>query len=52
MQRKLHKRKQIKAGEALTVKEGLQLTALKEFRAYYNSKKLKKQVRAKGGELS
>ena len=36
----------------MTVKEGKRLTALKEFRAYSDSKKLKKQVRAKVGEPS
>jgi hypothetical protein len=50
--RKLHKRKRVKAEETLIVKEGLQLTTLKEFRARSNRKKAKKQVRAKGGELT
>ena len=52
MQRKLYKRKQVKAEGTLIVKEGLRLTTLKEFRARSNRKKAKKQVRAVGGELT
>jgi hypothetical protein len=48
--RKLHKRKQVKAEGTLTVKEGMRLTVLKEFRARSNRKKAKKRVRADGGE--
>jgi hypothetical protein len=47
-----HKRKQIKAEGILTVKEGLQLTTLKEFRARSNRKKARKQVHTKVGKLS
>jgi hypothetical protein len=50
--RKSHKRKQVQAEGTLTVEDGARLTALKEFRARSNGKKLKTQVRAKAGELS
>jgi hypothetical protein len=49
-QRKSHKRKQVKAEGTLTVKEGMRLTVLKEFRARSDRKKAKKQVRANRGE--
>ena len=49
--RKLYKRRQIQKEGTLTVEEGQQLTALKEFRARSNRKKRKKRVRAKGSKL-
>jgi hypothetical protein len=49
---KSHKRKRIQAEGTLIVKNRARLTALKEFRARSNRKKAKKQVRAKGGELT
>jgi hypothetical protein len=52
MRRKSHKRRRIQKEGTLTVEEGQQLTALKEFRARSNGKKRKKRVRAKGGKLS
>jgi hypothetical protein len=48
--RKSHKRKRVQAEGTLIVEDGARLTALKEFRARSNKKKVKKQVRAKGGE--
>jgi hypothetical protein len=48
--RKSHKRKRIQAEGILTVKDGLQLTTLKEFGARSDGKKAKKRVRAEGGE--
>jgi len=48
--RKLHKRKRIQVEGTLSVKEGLRLTTLKEFRARSDGKKAKKRVRAEGGE--
>ena len=36
----------------MTIREAQRLTALKEFGARSDGKKLKKQVRAKGGEPS
>jgi hypothetical protein len=50
--RKSHKRKRIQAEGTLIVKDGARLTALKEFRARSNGKKVKKQVRAEGGKLT
>jgi hypothetical protein len=48
--RKSHKRKQVKAEGTLTVKEGMRLTVLKEFKARSDGKKAKKRVRADRGE--
>jgi hypothetical protein len=50
--RKLYKRRRIQKEGTLTVEEGQQLTALKEFRARSDRKKRKKRVRAKGGKPS
>jgi hypothetical protein len=50
--RKSHKRKRIQAEGTLIVKNRARLTTLKEFRARSNRKKVKKQVRAKGGKLT
>jgi hypothetical protein len=52
IQRKSHKRKRIQQEGILVVKEGQQLTALKEFGARSDGKKVKKQVRAERGEPS
>jgi hypothetical protein len=49
-QRKLHKRKRVKAEGTLIAQNGLQLATLKEFRARSDGKKVKKQVRAQEGE--
>jgi hypothetical protein len=51
-QHKSHKRRQIQKEGTLTVEEGQQLTALKEFRARSDRKKRKKRVRAEGGKPS
>jgi hypothetical protein len=51
-ERKSHKRKRIKTEGSMTVEEAQRLTALKEFGARSDSKKLKKRVRAEGGEPS
>jgi hypothetical protein len=49
--RKSHKRKRIEKEGTLTVKEGIRLTTLKEFRARSNRKKAKKRARTnKGGQ--
>jgi hypothetical protein len=48
--RRSHKRKRVQAEGTLIVKDRARLTALKEFRARSNGKKLKTQVRAKGGK--
>jgi hypothetical protein len=45
-----YKRKQIQVEGTLIVEDRARLTTLKEFRARSNRKKLKKRVRAKGGE--
>jgi hypothetical protein len=50
--RKSHKRKRVQAEGSLIVKDRARLTALKEFRARSNRKKLKTRVRAKVGKLS
>jgi hypothetical protein len=50
--RKLHKRKRVQVEGTLTVEDRAYLTALKEFRARSNRKKLKTRVRAKAGKLS
>lgn len=50
--RKSHKRKRIQAEGTLTVKDRAHLTALQEFGARSDGKKAKKQVRARGGELT
>jgi hypothetical protein len=47
--RKLHKRKRIQREGTLTVEEGARLTALREFRARSNSKRVSKRVRAEEG---
>jgi hypothetical protein len=49
--RKPHKRKRVKTERTLTVEEGLQLTALKEFGARSDGKKAKKRVRAEASQL-
>ena len=46
---KSHKRKQLQQEGILTVKEGIQLTALKEFRARSDGKRAKKKARADEG---
>jgi hypothetical protein len=51
-QRKSHKRKRVQTEGTLTVKEGLRLTTLGEFRARSDGKKAKKARRAEGGESS
>jgi hypothetical protein len=51
-QRRSHKRKRVQAEGTLIVEDGACLTALKEFRARSDRKKLKTRVRAKGGELT
>lgn len=51
-QRKSHKRKRIQQEGTLVVKEGQRLTALKEFGARSDGKKVKKRVRAERGEPS
>ena len=51
-ERKSRKRKRIQKEGTLTVKEGQQIAALKEFSARSNSKKLKKRARAKVGKTS
>ena len=48
--RRSHKRKRFQAEGTLIVKDGARLTALKEFGARSDRKKLKKRVRAEGGE--
>ena len=50
--RKSHKRKRVQKDGTLTVKDGLQLTTLKEFRARSNRKKAKKRARVEVGESS
>ena len=50
--RKSHKRKRVQAERTLIVKDRVQLSALQDFSARSNRKKLKKQVRAKVGEPS
>ena len=52
MQYKLYKRKLIQVKETLIIKNRAYLTTLKEFKARSNKKKIKKQVRAKGGKLT
>jgi hypothetical protein len=47
---KSHKRKRIQVEGTLIVEDGARLTALKEFGARSDGKKVKKQVRAEGGE--
>jgi hypothetical protein len=50
--RKSHKRKQIQHEGTLTVEEGIQLIALKEFGVRSDGKKAKKRARAdKGGQV-
>ena len=51
-QQRSRKRKRVKVGGKLTVEEGQRLTALQEFGARSDGKKLKKQVGAEGGQLS
>jgi hypothetical protein len=48
--RRSHKRKRVQAEGTLIVEDGARLTALKEFGARSDGKKVKKQVRAEGGE--
>jgi hypothetical protein len=50
--RKSYKRKWVQVEGTLTVDKGMRLTTLREFGARSDSKKAKKRVRAKGGELS
>jgi hypothetical protein len=50
--RRLHKRKQLQAEGTLIVEDGARLTALKEFGASSDGKKLKRRVRAEAGEPS
>ena len=50
--RKLYKRKRVQKEGTFIVKEGLQLTTLKEFRARSDRKKAKKRLRVKVGESS
>jgi hypothetical protein len=50
--RKSHKRKRIKVEGSLAVKDSQRLTALKEFGARSDGKKVKKRVRAEVGEQS
>ena len=53
LRRKSHKRKRVQQEGTLTIKEGIQLTALKEFRARSDRKKAKKKARAdKSGQPS
>jgi hypothetical protein len=50
--RRSYKRKRIQVEGTLLAKDRARLTALKEFRARSNRKKLKTRVRAKVGKLS
>jgi hypothetical protein len=50
--RKSHKRKRLQAEGSLIVEDRARLTALKEFRARSDRKKLKTRVHAEAGELS
>jgi hypothetical protein len=50
--RRSHKRKRVQAEGTLIIEDGARLTALKEFGARSNRKKLKTRVRAEAGELS
>ena len=49
-QRKSHKRKRVKKEGTLIVEDGLRLAALQEFGARSDGMKVKKRVRAEGGE--
>ena len=50
--RKLYKRKRVQREGILTINKGERLTALREFRARSDRKKVKKRVRVKAGEPS